>query len=84
MMAGAPKGNHNAIGGKRAKAKRPAGAANRAASASLSALIVQLRDTGGLSWAQIVARLHADFGIDLTRSAVWQRYQRGKRTNETR
>ena len=49
-----------------------------APSASLSALIVRLRDVHGLSWAQIVRRLHADFDIDLTRSAVWQRYQREK------
>lgn len=50
-----------------------------APSASVSALITQLRDVHGLSYAQIAARLQKDFGIELTRSAVWQRYQRGKR-----
>jgi hypothetical protein len=79
MMAGAPLGNRNAVGGKRSKAHRPAGGKNTATSATLTAIILQLRDVHALSWAQIVARLHSDFGIELSRAAVWQRYQRGKR-----
>ena len=58
-------------------AHRPAGA-DKAESARVSAIIVQLRDVAGLSYAQIVYRLSRDFGIELSRTAVWQRYRRSK------
>lgn len=51
----------------------------RATSAELTTLIVRLKDERGLSYAQIVARLALDFGLDLSRAAVWQRYQRQKK-----
>ena len=68
VSGGAPRGNRNAAG--------PHTVAPE--SAELTALVVLLRDVCGLSWAQIVARLSHDFGIELSRAAVWQRYRRGK------
>ena len=56
-------------------AHRPAGA-DKAASAELTRLIVELHQRG-LSFDQIVNRLWRDFGITLSRSAVWQRWKRG-------
>ncbi len=77
---GAPFGNKNAIGGKRATAHRPAGGKARAESTQLSALITLLHDRTGLSYDQISGRLLHDFGISISRAACWQRYQRERRT----
>lgn len=50
-------------------------------SKSISALIVILHDERGLSFDQISARLHMDHRLDISRAAVWQRYQREKRNH---
>lgn len=50
-----------------------------AASLLLTAQIMALRDQRGLTFDQIAARLAHDFDIHISRAAVWQRYQRGKR-----
>jgi len=55
---------------------RPAGELDKAASAAVSAIIVRLRDQDGLSFARIARRLAYDFDVQISRAAVWQRYQR--------
>jgi len=46
---------------------------------AISRMIVQLHDQRGLSFDQISARIHHDFGISISRAAVWQRYKRETR-----
>ena len=55
---------------------RPAGDLDKAESAALSATIVRLKDQDGLSFARIARRFAYDFDIEISRAAVWQRYQR--------
>jgi hypothetical protein len=55
------------------KPYRPAGKAKEI-SAGITARVVEMRNERQLSWAQIAQHL------DLSRAAVWQRYQREKRT----
>ena len=41
-------------------------------------ILICLLHARGLSFDRIAARLLSDFGITLTRSAVWQRWRRNK------
>ena len=56
----------------------------RPRAASITALVVLLRDTRQLRWSEIVRRLHDDFGIVTTGMAVRARYRwatRGRKSD---